>query len=95
MDVDSVFNIFLNNYLRIVYTSFPLRKMIGRDERRQWITTGIKTSCNRKRYIEEIKKFSSACNMIRDIKPPMSINTLRNVYHSYFHSVDTWLDLLG
>jgi hypothetical protein len=28
MDVDSLFNIFLNNYLRIVYTSFPLRKII-------------------------------------------------------------------
>jgi hypothetical protein len=25
MDVDSLFNIFLNNYLGIVYTSFPLR----------------------------------------------------------------------
>jgi hypothetical protein len=29
MDVDSLFNIFLNNYLIIVYTSFPLRKIIG------------------------------------------------------------------
>jgi hypothetical protein len=30
MDVDSLFNIFLNNYLRIVNTSFPLRKIIER-----------------------------------------------------------------
>jgi hypothetical protein len=28
MVVDSLFNIFLNNYLRIVYTSFLLRKII-------------------------------------------------------------------
>jgi hypothetical protein len=28
MDIDSLFNIFLNNYLRIVYTSFPLIKII-------------------------------------------------------------------
>jgi hypothetical protein len=28
MDVDSFFNIFLNNYLRIVYTSFPLIKIM-------------------------------------------------------------------
>jgi hypothetical protein len=43
MDVDSIFNIFLNNYLRIVYTSFPLRKIIERGKCRQWITTGIET----------------------------------------------------
>jgi hypothetical protein len=45
VDVDSLFNIFLNNYLRIVYTSFPLRKIIERGRSRQWITMGIKTSC--------------------------------------------------
>jgi competence transcription factor ComK len=28
MDVDLSFNIFLNNYSRIVYTSFPIRKII-------------------------------------------------------------------
>jgi hypothetical protein len=31
MDVDSLFCIFLNNYLKIVYTSFPLKKVIERD----------------------------------------------------------------
>jgi hypothetical protein len=41
MDVDSLFNIFLNNYLRIAYTSFPLRKIIERSKSRQWIT-GLK-----------------------------------------------------
>jgi hypothetical protein len=35
MDVDSLFNIFLNNYLRTVYTSFPLRKIIERGNSRQ------------------------------------------------------------
>jgi hypothetical protein len=49
MDLDSLFNIFLNNYLRIGYTSFPLRKIIERGKSRQWLTTGIKTSCKRKR----------------------------------------------
>jgi hypothetical protein len=41
-DVDSVSNIFLNNYLRIVCTSFPLRRITERGKRRQWIRTGIK-----------------------------------------------------
>jgi hypothetical protein len=42
MDVDSLFNIFLNSYLRIVYTSFPLRKIFEKGKIRQWITIGIK-----------------------------------------------------
>jgi hypothetical protein len=46
MDVDSLFNIFLNNYLRIVCTSFPLRKIIERGEIKQLVTMGIKTSFN-------------------------------------------------
>jgi hypothetical protein len=45
MDVGSLFNIFLNNYLRIVYTRFPFRKIIETGKSRQWITMGIKTSC--------------------------------------------------
>jgi hypothetical protein len=44
-DVDSLFNRFINNYLRIVHTSFPLRKVRERSKSNQWITTGIKTSC--------------------------------------------------
>jgi hypothetical protein len=43
------------------------------------------------RHIEEInKKLSSACYMIRNIKPIMSVITLKNVYSSYFHSVMTY-----
>jgi hypothetical protein len=42
-------------------------------------------------HIDEIiQKLSSACYMIRNIKPLMSLNTLRNIYHSYFHSVMTY-----
>jgi hypothetical protein len=35
MDVDSLFNVFLNNYLRIAYTSFPFIKIIDRGKSRQ------------------------------------------------------------
>jgi hypothetical protein len=65
MDVDSLFNIFLNNYLRIVYTSFPLRKIIEKSKSRQWITMGITTSCNRIRQpnqpINLIKYYKQYC----------------------------------
>jgi hypothetical protein len=32
MDINSLFNIFLNNYLRIVYTSFPLIEITERSK---------------------------------------------------------------
>jgi hypothetical protein len=35
IDVDQLFKIFLNNYLRIVYTGFPLIKIIERSKSRQ------------------------------------------------------------
>jgi hypothetical protein len=40
------------------------------------------------RHIDEvIKKLCTACYMIRNIKPVVSMNTLQSIYHSYFHSV--------
>jgi hypothetical protein len=68
MDVHSLFNIFLNNYLRIVYTSFPLWKIIESGKSRQWITTGIKTSCDRKRQFCFLSKDSDNINLIKYYK---------------------------
>jgi hypothetical protein len=65
MDVDSLFNMFLNNYLRIVYTSFPLQNIIERGKNRQWITRDIKTSCNHKR---QLYLLSSDINLIKYCK---------------------------
>jgi hypothetical protein len=49
MDVDSLFNMFLNNYLRIFYTSFPLKKVTEKVNKNHWITPGIRISCNHKK----------------------------------------------
>jgi hypothetical protein len=68
MDVDLLFNIFLNNYLGIVYTSFSLRKIIERSKSRQWITTGIRTLCNRKRQLYLLSKDSNDINLIKYYK---------------------------
>jgi uncharacterized protein with ParB-like and HNH nuclease domain len=48
MNVDWLFNMFLNNYLRIFYTSFPLKKVTGRVNKNHWITPGIRISCSHK-----------------------------------------------
>jgi hypothetical protein len=50
-DVDSLFNSFLNNYLRIFTTSFPNKRITKKSTNNTWITTGIKISCNHKRYL--------------------------------------------
>jgi hypothetical protein len=48
-DANLMFNSFLNTYLRIFYSSFPLIRTVGRNNKNNWITLGIKTSCKRKK----------------------------------------------
>jgi hypothetical protein len=44
-----------------------------------------------KTHIEYIKsKLSSACYAMRSVKPYVTINTLKMIYYSYFHSVMTY-----
>jgi hypothetical protein len=50
-DVDTLFNSFLNKYLRIFHHHFPQRKLIKRHNHTSWITPGIKISCKHKRFI--------------------------------------------
>jgi hypothetical protein len=51
MDVVTLFNLFLNNYLRIFHTSFPKKRLIQESTNNTCITTGIKISCNHKKYL--------------------------------------------
>jgi hypothetical protein len=48
-DVNTMFNSFLNIYLRIFYSSFPLRRVNSKTNSNAWITIGIRTACKRKR----------------------------------------------
>jgi hypothetical protein len=48
-DVNTMFNSFLSVYLRIFYSSFPLRRVNSKTNSNAWITLGIRTSCERKR----------------------------------------------
>jgi hypothetical protein len=50
-DIDSKFNCFLNKYLRIFYSSFPLRRVKNETKSNTWITVGIKTPCKHKRHL--------------------------------------------
>jgi hypothetical protein len=46
-DIETKFNTFLSTYLRIFYSSFPLRK----PKTATWVTIGIRTSCKHKREL--------------------------------------------
>jgi hypothetical protein len=48
VDIDTKFNSFLNTYLRIFYSSLPLKKVKNTATNNTWMTTGIKTSCKHK-----------------------------------------------
>ena len=50
-DVNFMFNSFLNTFLRIFHSSFPLIRTKIRNYKFNWITIGIKTSCKRKREL--------------------------------------------
>jgi hypothetical protein len=52
----------------IFYTSFLLKKIIEGGKNRQWITTGIKTSCNPKRQLCLLSKDSNDINLIKYYK---------------------------
>jgi hypothetical protein len=48
-DVNTMFNSFLNIYLRIFYSSFPVRRGNSKINSNAWITIGIRTFCKCKR----------------------------------------------
>jgi hypothetical protein len=51
IDTDTKFNSFRNTYLRICYSSFPLKNAKNTAKNNTWMTTGIKTSCKHKREL--------------------------------------------
>jgi hypothetical protein len=55
-DVNEIFNTFLNTFLRIYYSSFPLIRVKNKMNQISWITPGIVTSCKCKRELyKELK----------------------------------------
>jgi ribosomal protein S4 len=48
-DMESSFNNFLNEYLRIFNHSFPLKKYYNKHTKQGWLTKGIKIPCQHKR----------------------------------------------
>jgi hypothetical protein len=49
VDVNNMFNSFLNTYLRCFQASFPKRRKRHNNSQSKWITNGIKISCSKKK----------------------------------------------
>jgi hypothetical protein len=101
-DVDIGFNTFLNTYLRIFYASFPLKKITTDNFRNNnWITTGIKVSCQHKRELflqcrnlegNNFKKFYKVyCRILTEvIKAAKKLNYDRLITNSRNEMKTAW-----
>jgi hypothetical protein len=66
-DVDTIFNAFLNTYLRIFLFQFSF-KTLQSPRNKAWVTAGIKTSCNHKRELYLVSRKSSDLNLTSHYK---------------------------
>jgi hypothetical protein len=62
-DVNLSFNYFLNTYLRIFYSSFPIKKIHYTSHTKAWLTQGIKISCINKRKLFLNSRNSNDCEI--------------------------------
>ena len=68
-DVNDMFNTFLNSFLRIFYSSFPLikiNKKLGADN--SWMTKAIRISCKRKRTLYTLTRNCNDSSLMKYYK---------------------------
>jgi hypothetical protein len=86
-NVDSLFNSFLNTYLKIFHHSFSLKKVYHSQHNKAWITTGIKISSQHKRDLyllcrstnnPKLKShYKTYCRILSDV-----IKTAKKLYYN-------------
>ena len=62
-NVNEIFNNFLNTYLRCYYSNFAKKVFKTQHNYKHWITSGIKTSCKRKRELSFLCRLSNDTNL--------------------------------
>jgi hypothetical protein len=62
-DVNLSFNNILNTYLRIFYSTFPIKKIHYTSHTKAWLIQGIKTSCINKRKLFLNSRNSNDCGI--------------------------------
>jgi hypothetical protein len=76
-DINNAFNIFLNIYLTIFHSSFPIKKVYVHTVSKSWLTSGIRISCNTKKKLYLAQRNSEDTNLINFYKK--YCNTLSSV----------------
>jgi hypothetical protein len=76
-DINKMYNSFLNSFLRIFYSSFPLKELTINSNSNTWITPGIKISCRHKRDLYLLYRTSNdealknhcrlSCKILKDV----------------------------
>jgi hypothetical protein len=108
-DINLMFNSFLNTYLKIFYSSFPLIRSKSRNYDNNWVTLGIKMSCKRKRELflltrnsnnSALKQYYKAyCKiLVKVIKEAKRITLNKRILRSNNKTKTTWniiIELLG
>jgi len=84
-DVDSLFNSFHNPYLRIFFTSFPSKRITKKSINNTWITTGIKISCNHKKYLYLLTRNNDDPNLKNYYNKYYKILTIFILYYPVLH----------
>jgi hypothetical protein len=75
MDTNTTFNNFLDTFLETFNASFPKKKTKLKQDNKNWLTTGIKTSCNTKRKLYRLCKESNYPNLKKHYKEYCKLRT--------------------
>ena len=62
-DTNTTFNNFLDTFLKTFIASFPVKKAQLKRDNKNWLTTGIRTSCNNKRRLYLLYKDNKDLNL--------------------------------
>ena len=63
-DVNEIFNSFLNIFLRIYNSSFPLTRVKNNLNQNAWITPGIMTFCKYKRELHKVLQNNNNATLV-------------------------------
>ena len=102
-DVDTLFNSFLNNYLRIFHNHLPQRKFIKRHNHTPWMTLGIRTSCKHKRLLylytrssndTSLKKHKQYCKILANVIKEAKKYTYNNQINKSTNKIKTTWNII-
>ena len=67
-DINTIFNSFLDSYLKIYHSCFPTKNKRNSSNSKPWLTKGLKISCHNKNRLYQLSKHSTDCGFISYFK---------------------------